>query len=436
MGRIKAAAACASLVVALGACSSGGGGDKPQAKPTKDAAGALQVWVRGSGDSQKAYQAIFDAFTKKTGVKVNMFMTLTDFETKFNAAAAAKNLPDLVINDAAQLGSLETQGVLRKVDRNAIKGQNQISDKTWNQAKDLNGLYFAVPFSVQANVLYVRSDWLQQAGLQAPKTWDDYVKVAKAFTKGNQYGVGIPGSTQRGYAAWYWSNYLFAAGGDFVKPAGKGKYKPTVNSPAAVKAADFLKSLVCTDKVAQPGVANAVTTDANKAFYTGVTGTYLTGPYSFAAFDAYPVKGHYQVVAPPKGPKSDAVLAEGTNLYFMTGAKHPNAADKLAEYMITPAAQKLGMTAVPGATVVRLPVNTTLKASSVHPGDPRWTLAEQVYTKSGKYEPDYLPDWTNLRQIAAQDINALLATCGDPRSTLDKMQSEFTDDMRKQGVLG
>src|SRR5690348_13361296 len=94
--RVASVVAASAVILAATACSSsssGGGG------------GTLQVWVRGAGDAQKAYQKLLDSFTAKTGIKTKLFMTLTDFETKVNAAASAHKLPDVVVDDAAQTGA-------------------------------------------------------------------------------------------------------------------------------------------------------------------------------------------------------------------------------------------------------------------------------------------------------------------------------------------
>ena len=72
------------------------------AAPDPKATGPLNVWVRGAGDSSKAYQAIFDKFTAATGIPIVPFFTLTDFETKVSAAATSHTLPDVVVDDAAQ----------------------------------------------------------------------------------------------------------------------------------------------------------------------------------------------------------------------------------------------------------------------------------------------------------------------------------------------
>ncbi|OLE30697.1 MAG: hypothetical protein AUG44_00595 [Actinobacteria bacterium 13_1_20CM_3_71_11] len=436
--RVAAALLAAALTApTLVGCSSGNGPGPASA----DASGPLRVWARGANDSPKAYQAIFDAFTKKTGIKIEPFFTLTDFETKLTAAATAHKLPDVVVDDAAQLGNFKTQGIIQPVDKSKIAGADQLTPASWDSAKDLKGDIYAVPFSAQANLLFIRSDWLAKLNLQAPKTWDDVATVAKAFTTGDPdgdgkadtYGLAVPGATTRGYVSWYWSTFFWQAGGEYFNGAGGGKFTASVNSPAGVQATTWFKNLFCGQKVVQPSALNDTTTETNKAFQTGVTGMYFTGPYAFATMDATAVKGKYTVVAPPAGPDNGKTLAEGTNIYLMSGGKS-NAGKKLAEFMITPEAQKLGMTAVPSATIVRLPVNSTVDAATEHKNDARWTLAQQVYQSSGHYEPDNMPNWTALRQATSDALNGLLAHCGDPKTSLDTLNDRLNYLLRQQGV--
>jgi multiple sugar transport system substrate-binding protein len=427
---------------ATSTAASGGSTALPQSK-NAHASGDLTVWIRGAGDSPKAYQKIFAAFTAQSGIKVNITTaTLTDFETKLTAAATAHKLPDLVIDDAAQLGNFESQGIILPVDRTKFAGADQLTDLAWKSATDLHGQAYAVPFSAQANVLLVRKDWLDKLGLQPPKTWDDLATVAKAFTtqdpdgngKADTYGLAVPGSTARGYTSWYWSTFLYGAGGDFVKATGNGKYAATVDTPQALQAAQFLQTQVCTAKDVQPSVLNDDTTATNKAFQTGVAGLYLTGPYAYATMDATAVKGKYIVVAPPTGPSgTPATLAEGTDIFTMADAK-TDEATKLEEFMVTPAAQKLGMIGVKTATVVRLPVNKTVDAATVHGGDPRWQVAQQVYNQAGHYEWDNLPNWTALRQKASDELNKLLSSCGDTQGALTTMNGDLDSLLKQQGV--
>lgn len=436
-GRIRTAAlaalALASTVVA--GCASSGGS-------AANATGPLSVWVRGSGASMKAYGAIFSAFTAQTGIKVNVFSTLTDFETKLSAAASAHKLPDVAIDDAAQLGNFETQGIIQQVDQSKISGSGQIDASAWNEAKDSSGNDYAVPYSAQANLLFIRKDWLDKLHLPVPTTWAQVLSDSVAFTKddpdgdgkADTYGMDVPGSTSRGYISWWWSTMLWQNGGDYVKSDGGGKYTATLNSSAAVTAAQQFEQLACTDKAVQPGYLNDDTTAANKAFETGVTGMYLTGPYAYATFDATSIKGKYVVVAPPFGP-TPATLAEGTDMYLMAGAK-TDEAQQFLSFMISAKAQNLGMTAEKTATVVRLPINKTVSAASAHQNDPRWTLAQQVYESGGHFEYDSLPNWTALRQEASNEINAMMANCSDPNTAMSNLNTKFQSLLQQQGVAG
>ncbi|WP_344656308.1 sugar ABC transporter substrate-binding protein [Catenulispora subtropica] len=440
--RSAAAALAAVALLASGtACGSSKSSGAATSKNAK-ATGTLNVWIRGAGDSPKAYQKIFDAFTAQTGIKVSIGKaTLTDFETALTAAASAHQLPDMVLDDAAQLGNFVSQGIVLPVDKSTFTGADQLTDQAWASAADLKGQTYAVPFSAQANVLLVRQDWLDKLGLQPPKTWDDLAKVAQAFTtqdpdgdgKNDTYGLAVPGSTSRGYTSWFWSSFLYSAGGDFLK-AGGGKFTATLNSPQAVSSAKFLEDQVCTNKDVQPSALGDDTTATNKAFQTGVAGMYLTGPYAYATMDATAVKGKYTAVAPPTGPTGTAgTLAEGTDIFTMADSKQDEVT-KLEEFMVTAEAQKLGMTAVPTATIVRLPVNKSVDAAQAHAGDSRWQLAQQVYTTSGHYEYDNAPNWTQLRQKMSDDLNKLLSSCGDPKAALDGMNSDVSALLKQQGV--
>jgi multiple sugar transport system substrate-binding protein len=437
----KATALVSAAVLAVGVLAGCGTSTSPSSN--SNATGPLNVWIRGSGDSLKAYEAIFAAFTKQTGIKVDPFMTLTDFNTKLSAAEAARKLPDVVVDNASQLGNYESQGILQQIDKSAVADAADLTSQAWASTTDLHGKIYAVPFSAQANLLLIRSDWLKKLNLPVPTTWAQVEQDAIAFTKddpdgdgkADTYGIAVPGSTASGYISWWWSSMLWESGGDYVTSDGGGKYTAALDSPAAVAAAAEFEKLACTDKVVQPGYLNDDTTVTNKAFETGQVGMYLTGPYAFATMDASAVKGKYIVVAPPKGPGSAETLAEGTSLYTMAGAKTKEALE-LESFMTTPQAQVLGMTAVPTATVVRLPVNKDVNAATVHKGDARWTLAEQVYTDEGHYEYDSFPNWTALRQLASNDVNAMMAECAAPSTAMSGLNSQFQAALQQQGIAG
>jgi multiple sugar transport system substrate-binding protein len=413
-------------------------------KTRSDSKAELQIWVRKppGSDTEKTDDQLAAKFTSETGVPTKVTALFDDFETKLQQAAAQKHLPDIVINDTDQLGTLVKQGVVTPVDKSSFTGAADLTPSSWQAATAADGKIYAVPFSMQSYALLIRKDWRTKLGLPLPKTWADLDALAKAFTtrdpdgngKADTYGYVIPGSTKRGYLSWYFSTFLWSNGGDFLtgKP---GAYTPAINNPQSVAAVTELKKQFCTDKDVVPGSITAQTTDAHPLFESGKGGIYLTGPYNMARFDKNLGKDKYEVLPLPAGPdgQAPATLGEGENVYLMAGSKNPAGQVKFAEYATSVEGQTIGMAGNTDGNVVRLPVNTKVDVTAVR-NDPRWTLFGQIFNSDARFVPS-VPDWTPFRQDSADTLNAIASNCGlDVKSELDKLATTFNDELSKQGA--
>ncbi|GAA1596389.1 MULTISPECIES: sugar ABC transporter substrate-binding protein [Kribbella] len=433
----KVLAAGVGVALTLAACGTGGAG-----KAEQDPKAPLELWARTTpgGDGEKGMKKLAAAFEQQTGQKVEVTAIFDDFETKLAQRAAQKDLPDIVMNDSSQLGTMVSQGIVREVDMSQIKGSDQLLAPALAAARAADGKTYGVPYSAQASALLIRKDWLKKVKLTAPTTWDQMVTLAKAFTtqdpdgngKADTYGLAVPGSTKRGYASWYFSNFLWAGGGDFVAKGADGKYKPAMTTPESEAATKWFRDLACTSKVIQPGAATMDTPPTNETFEAGKTGMYVVGPYLMPRFDSSLGKDKYEVVAMPKGPKDSTVLAEGGSVYLMAGSKNEAAQNAFASYAISEAGQKVGMEGEK-AFIVQLPVNKNVDISTVRP-DPRWKLYADVYKENGRYAPS-VPNWTPIRQSTADTVNALIADCSlDLDSELKKLDQKLGDTLNQQGI--
>jgi multiple sugar transport system substrate-binding protein len=429
----------AASVVVLAVAGCGAGGAKPVAQDPK---AQLELWARTTpgGDGEKGMKKLAAAFEAATGQKVTVTAIFDDFETKLSQRAAQKDLPDLVLNDSSQLGTMQTQGIVREVDLGAIKGSDQLLESALAVGKGGDGKTYGVPYSAQASALLIRKDWRQKTGLPVPQTWDDLTALAKAFTtqdpdgngKADTYGLAVPGSTKRGYASWYFSNFLWAAGGDFIVKTSDGKYKPAMATPESVAATKWFRDLACSSKVIQPGAATMDTPPTNETFEAGKTGMYVVGPYLLPRFDSALGKDKYEVVPVPKGPKDATVLAEGGSVYLMAGSANEAGQNAFASFAISPEGQKLGMEGEK-AFIVQLPVNKNVDITSVRK-DPRWKVYADAYRDHGRYAPS-IPNWTPVRQGAADTVNALIADCDlDVQAELTKLDTLLADVLSQQGI--
>ncbi|NUR85699.1 MAG: sugar ABC transporter substrate-binding protein [Nonomuraea sp.] len=420
-----------ALAVTLTGCGSGGSGSDD----------ALQIWIRQAPDSDSAKTAVklADAFTKASGVKTKVVALFDDFETKLQQQAAQKKLPDIVINDTAQLGNMHTQGWLREVDMNSFAGHDKLSETALKAAVGSDGKYYGVPFSAQSFALIIRKDWREKVGLEPPKSWDDLAKLAAAFTtkdpdgngQADTYGFVAPAGTKRGYASWYASSLIYANGGDFIKATGGGKFASTVADPKTVEAVQFLQDQFCKAKTVNPGAVSNDTTVTHEVFEKGQGGIYLVGPYVLARFVKSIGTDKLEVDPVPNGPSGGpGTLGEGENVYMMAGSKNEEGQKKFAEYAVSPEGQKIGMNKDASGAIVRLPVNTTVDMSAER-ADPRWKVFQDAYAHA-VYAPP-VPNWAPIRQDSADSFNAAWADCtADVKTKLDELNTKLTQELQSQ----
>lgn len=425
------AAIVTALAVTLTGCGSGGGsGDD-----------ALEIWIRQAPDSDSAKTAkkLADAFTKASGVQTKVVALFDDFETKLQQQAAQKKLPDIVINDTAQIGNMQSQGWLREVDKASLAGGDKLAETAWKAAQAADGKYYAAPFSAQAFALIIRKDWREKVGLQPPASWDDLAKLAQAFTEQDPDGNGakdtagfvIPGGTKRGYASWYASSMIYANGGDFIKANGGGKFVSSVADPKTVEAVKFLQDQFCVAKTVNPGAVSNDTTITHEVFEKGQGGIYLVGPYVLARFVKSVGTDKIEVVPVPKGPSGGpGTLGEGENVYMMAGSDNEDGQKKFAEFAISPEGQKVGMNKDAAGAIVRLPVNTTVDLAGER-SDPRWKVFQDSYANA-VYAPP-VPNWAPIRQGSADIINAAWADCSsDVAAKMGELNTKLTTELQSQ----
>ncbi|WP_330285917.1 sugar ABC transporter substrate-binding protein [Streptomyces sp. NBC_00576] len=432
--RLAAVLAVTGLAFATAAC--GAGSDSAGGDPN-----TLEVWTRSNPDAAATYERVFAAFTKKTGIKID-YQPVINFDQQLQSRASTKDLPDVMINDTALMGSYQSQGLLKAIAPDSIVGHDQITAKSWSSTVGIDGKHYGVPYSRQAQTLMIRKDWLRKLGLEAPTTWQEMLSVAKAFAtrdpdgdgKADTYGMVVPGSAQNGYAAWWGSSFLWQGGAKIVEPDGRGTYRPAMDSAAAVHTVTWMKdNLFCGDNaVTQPGALTAITSTATN-FQDGNAGMYMTGPYNITTFDQTLGKDKYEVVPAPAGPAGGDVLADGENVYFGAKTGKTKQEQALAAFLISPEGQKIAMTGE-NQPVVRIPVNSTLDAATVR-DDARWSVVQKAYEDASQQFPN-APDFAPIKQDTADSLNAIFTYCGgDVGSQLKELNETLAGDLKDQDLL-
>ncbi|WP_208636281.1 ABC transporter substrate-binding protein [Ochrobactrum quorumnocens] len=128
-----------------------------------------------------------------------------------------------------------------------------------NKASDGNQYYLPIQYVVL--YLYYRADLFKEAGLEPPKTCEDFRNAAIKLTDApNRYGFGLRG----GKGGWdQWGAFVLSQGGE-VMPGG-------LTTPSAVAANQWVIDLFQKDKVIPPSAPNDGFQEIISAFKTGKT---------------------------------------------------------------------------------------------------------------------------------------------------------------------
>ncbi len=401
----------------------------------------ISVWMRNGENERNVIDAVVAEFTKQTGIDVDMFVANTDFETRLARAAAGRNLPDVVVNDATSMGQLMEMGILSEIDRASFAGADDIFDLAWESTLAPDGKYYGVPTSAQAFAVFVRKDWREALGREKPQTWEELFDLARAFTeddpdgngKADTYGYIMPVSTTRGYATWFLADLIWQAGGAFFDEK-DGTFRSTLGTPEVAKALEFGRSFICAG-YAQPAAITATSGDATPVFASGQAGIYRSGPYHLAPFYKEPGKDVIEVIQPPAGPAGRTSLAEGEAAFITATTEMPDAARKFIEFLVSDAGQRLGMAeGIDSSPIVRLSINKKVDTLAVRQDD-NWAIYAKQYAEAGRYFPR-VPNWSPIRQITADGFNGILSDCSsDIGAGLAALDEEVNAELDRQGVL-
>ena len=196
-----------------------------------------------------------------------------------------------------------------------LEGMNAVEDltgkvKEWKHGKDVlpiawetvtvKGKILSFPWVVTNDAIYYRTDRLKEYGLKAPKedwTWDDFLGLAKGFTKAdkNQYGFGMRG--QGTWAVLYATEFMYGNGAQVLKDG-----KVAINSKEAVEALDWYLDLLRKHKVTPPSVPTDGWRQIVEGFGRGITSTYLHNSGSSEEQKGFVGPQNFATVPLPLGP--------------------------------------------------------------------------------------------------------------------------------------
>ncbi|GAA1996010.1 ABC transporter substrate-binding protein [Catenulispora subtropica] len=242
---------------------------------------SIQVLAEWSGEEQKSFQKVIDAFTAKTHASVSYQgagdQTVTVLKSKLAGGAA----PDVAlvaqpgaIAQLAQAGQIKplSDSVLSTIDANYAPG--------WKTLGTVNGKVYSIMFkAANKSTFWYNTAQFQQAGVTAPKTWDDFIKAAGTLSDAGITPVSVGGADGWTLTDWFENVYLSQAGPDMYDKLAHHKIPWT--DPSVVQALTTLKQLFGNDKLMVGGKSGALQVDFN----TSITQTFTSPPKAAMAYE-------------------------------------------------------------------------------------------------------------------------------------------------------
>lgn len=149
----------------------------------------LRVWVSSGRDqAQTLRNLISKSFLKENNISVKVELVTTSLL----AATVAGTGPDVVVLSAPDVFNFAMRKGAYKLEQfsDFAEIKQRFHETSFIPYKYLDGTY-ALPESINFNVLYYRTDLFEQMGLNIPETWDELLYISSLLANNNME-VGIP----------------------------------------------------------------------------------------------------------------------------------------------------------------------------------------------------------------------------------------------------
>ena len=234
---------------------------------------------------------------------------------KLTTDVSAGTTPDLSIVATIWVPDFASQGVIEPLDGLMSPAFKNIFIPSFFAPSTSDGKRRGIPAAASARGMRVNLDLCKRAGLEPPKTWEEFYAAAhKLAALPNVYGFGLQGKEVETDAYFYYA--LWSFGGEIIKDGKSG-----LGSPQAIKAATFYKKLI-DDKLTEPSPTAYSREDVFQMFKQGKVGMVFTFPMLIPQLKAEAPNLHYAVLPFPTDLKPTTLgVTDVMMLYSASKAK-------------------------------------------------------------------------------------------------------------------
>lgn len=374
-----------------------------------------------AGDPE-AFRETLNRFEAETGIRVRdeTLPASSDEQHQFyviNLEGRSADF-DVLSMDVIWVPEFARAGWLREVDHLVPAGERECFFPGPLEAVTFNNHLYALPWYLDAGLLYYRKDLLQKHGLPPPKTWPQLVESARVIVEREPgvYGFIWQGKQYEGLVCnvleYFWGN-----GGEVLSQG-----RPILCSEENIEALRFMVDLIGEQGVTPPFVTTLVEESTRHIFGNGKAVFMRNWPYAWTIFEreGSAVKGKVGVCPLPAFPgREPAACLGGWQVGINKFSRHPVWAEKLVKFLASAETQK----------AMALAIGYKPTRRSLY-GDPE-LIAQQpfvpvLYEVFMKAKPRPVsPYYLMITQVLQPEFSAAISEIKTPEQALGSAQKQI-----------
>lgn len=203
----------------------------------------LTLWVTSRNTDE------FSEATKQRFLDEHPWITLNevvkegDPGNEFYQGVAAGTAPDLIQCSFTMMNKYIQAGILQPLNEYLDNWDETANcDKTYLDMFTKDGNVYGLPNGVSPMLFGYNKALFAEAGLEAPKTWDEALEAAKKLNNPEANIAGYA-TLSAEWTEWFFQYYVWQAGGDLTKENEDGTISLTFTDPAVIEAAKYYQKL-------------------------------------------------------------------------------------------------------------------------------------------------------------------------------------------------
>ena len=284
-----------------------------------------------------------------------------------------------------------------------------------------SGALYGKPFGAETSILAYRKDVFEEQGIEVPETYDELREAMTALSE-----AGIPALTSRGQTGHQvtaaWLLHLAPMGGKIFDD----QWNPVINSPEAVKAAEFLRHVV---RTGPRGIETFGFGEAAAAFLQGDAVMHLD-TLKIAAMSRNPslskIDGNVGYALHPTDARCGSETG-GFALGIPANSQNQEAAFLLIQYLTSKAGDQR-MVELGGD-----PIRLSTLAANTEQFDEYSVVAEQLPCADPDWRP-LIPEWNELNiDVLGQALTQVITTDDPIQPIMDEANEKARAVMERGG---